>query len=103
MKSTPVDQYYPNKYRHRGHVRSGVFPLYDVFDGLDYRIDLEPDGTDPAEYYKMQKRFSGEEVDLPAIRMKIKAIHSRLKDLARINSSQAAPETRVLNKEVKQE
>lgn len=84
-------------------VRSGVFPLYEVFDGLDYRIGREPDGTDPAEYYKIQKRFSGEEVDLPAIRLKIKAIHSRLKDLAGINRSQADPDTRVLNKEVKQE
>jgi pyruvate/2-oxoacid:ferredoxin oxidoreductase beta subunit len=63
-------------------VRSGVFPLYEVFDGLDYRIDAEPDGTDPAEYYGKQKRFSGEEVDLPAIRRKIQQIHTRLRDLA---------------------
>lgn len=63
-------------------VRSGVFPLYEVFDGLDYKVDVEPDGTDPAEYYDKQKRFSGKEVDLPAIRQKIKKIHSRLKALA---------------------
>jgi pyruvate ferredoxin oxidoreductase beta subunit/2-oxoisovalerate ferredoxin oxidoreductase beta subunit len=63
-------------------VRSGVFPLYEVFDGLDYRIDAEPDGTDPAEYYGKQKRFSGEEVDLPAIRRKVQQIHTRLRDLA---------------------
>ena len=63
-------------------VRSGVFPLYEVFNGLDYKIDVEPDGTDPAEYYEKQKRFSGKEVDLPAIRAKIKQIHTRLRALA---------------------
>jgi len=63
-------------------VRSGVFPLYEVFNGLDYKIDAEPDGTDPAEYYDKQKRFSGKEVDLPAIREKIKKIHTRLRALA---------------------
>jgi len=65
-------------------VRSGVFPLYEVYDGLDYRINVEPDGTNPAEYYGKQRRFSGEEVDLPAIRHKIQDIHARLRDLARI-------------------
>ena len=27
-------------------VRSGVFPLYEVFDGEDYRISVEPDGAE---------------------------------------------------------
>ena len=39
-------------------VRSGIFPLYEVFNGVDYQINAEPDGTDPAEYYQKQKRFS---------------------------------------------
>ncbi len=48
-------------------VRSGVFPLYEVFGGTDYRISVEPDGTDPARYFEKQKRFSGQEFDLRAI------------------------------------
>src|SRR5210317_926571 len=39
-------------------VRSGVFPLYEVFDGVNFRINAEPDGTDPAAYYARQKRFT---------------------------------------------
>lgn len=38
-------------------VRSGIFPLYEVFDGSDYKVNVEPDGTNPAEYFKKQKRF----------------------------------------------
>jgi len=48
-------------------VRSGVFPLYEVFDGTDYRINVEPEGTDPAKYYEKQRRFSGQELDLQAV------------------------------------
>jgi len=64
-------------------VRSGVFPLYEVIDGVDYQINEEPDGTDPAEYYDKQRRFSGQEVDLgPAQR----AAASRLKRLKQLAS-----------------
>ena len=27
---------------------SGLFPVYEVFDGATYRINVRPDGTDPA-------------------------------------------------------
>ena len=63
-------------------VRSGVFPLYEVFDGYDYRINAKPDGTDPAEYFEKQKRFRGQEIDFEAVRRKVKDSHSRLRDLA---------------------
>jgi len=63
-------------------VRSGVFPLYEVFDGYDYRINAKPDGTDPAEYFEKQKRFRGQEIDYEAVRRKVKDSHSRLRDLA---------------------
>lgn len=63
-------------------VRSGVFPLFEVFDGIDYRIQAEPDGTDPARYYEKQKRFSGQEIDLQAVKRNVQEKQSRLKDLA---------------------
>ena len=49
-------------------VASGLFPLYEVFDGSSYRINIEPDGTDAAEYFHRQRRFSDDEIDLDAIR-----------------------------------
>jgi pyruvate/2-oxoacid:ferredoxin oxidoreductase beta subunit len=63
-------------------VRSGVFPLYEVFDGLDYRINAEPDGTDPAAYYAKQRRFSGQEIDLQAVRASSAARITRLRQMA---------------------
>jgi len=45
-------------------VASGLFPLYEVWDGAAYRLNAEPDGTDPAEYFKRQKRFAAADVDL---------------------------------------
>jgi pyruvate ferredoxin oxidoreductase beta subunit/2-oxoisovalerate ferredoxin oxidoreductase beta subunit len=63
-------------------VRSGVFPLFEVYDGIDYRIQAEPDGTDPAQYYDKQKRFSGQEIDLQAVKRNVQEKHARLKNLA---------------------
>jgi pyruvate ferredoxin oxidoreductase beta subunit/2-oxoisovalerate ferredoxin oxidoreductase beta subunit len=63
-------------------VRSGVFPLYEVFNGTDYRIQAEPDGTDPARYYEKQKRFSGQEIDLQAVKSSVQETQARLKKLA---------------------
>jgi pyruvate ferredoxin oxidoreductase beta subunit/2-oxoisovalerate ferredoxin oxidoreductase beta subunit len=63
-------------------VRSGVFPLYEVFNGTDYRIQAEPDGTDPARYYEKQKRFSGQEIDLQAVKTSVQEKQARLKKLA---------------------
>lgn len=44
-------------------VASGVFPLYEVFDGLRYRINLRPDGTPLSEYASHQKRYTRSNVD----------------------------------------
>jgi pyruvate/2-oxoacid:ferredoxin oxidoreductase beta subunit len=63
-------------------VRSGVFPLYEVFDGVDYRMNAEPDGTDPARYYEKQKRFSGQEVDLQDVRASSARRLERLRQLS---------------------
>ena len=35
-----------------------VFPIYEVFDGEDYVINIEPEGRPVAEYLAMQGRFS---------------------------------------------
>ncbi len=37
-------------------VRSGLFPLYEVFDGRRYRINVKPDGTSPLEYFRRALR-----------------------------------------------
>ena len=49
-------------------VASGLFPLYEVWDGATYRINARPDGTDPAEYFGRQRRFDDDEIDLDATR-----------------------------------
>lgn len=63
-------------------VRSGVFPLYEVTGGVDYRINVEPDGTDPAAYYARQKRFGRGEIDLPALSGAVAERNRRLRQLA---------------------
>jgi pyruvate ferredoxin oxidoreductase beta subunit/2-oxoisovalerate ferredoxin oxidoreductase beta subunit len=54
-------------------VRSGLFPLYEVFDGERYRINARPDGTDVAEYLGQQRRFAGKQFDVEAVRRNIAA------------------------------
>ncbi len=63
-------------------VGSGVFPLYEVWEGSNYRINVEPDGTDPAEYYRRQQRFAGVEFDIDAIRQVLQGRTARLRRLA---------------------
>jgi len=63
-------------------VRSGVFPLYEVLGGEHYRINVEPDGTDPAEYYERQKRFAGPGADPKALSRAARARIERLRKLA---------------------
>jgi pyruvate ferredoxin oxidoreductase beta subunit/2-oxoisovalerate ferredoxin oxidoreductase beta subunit len=59
-------------------VGSGLFPLYEVYDGARYRINAESDGTDPAEYFQRQRRFKHDEIDL---RMTRRACADRVKRL----------------------
>ena len=68
-------------------VRSGVFPLYEVFDGVDYRLNAEPDGTDPAAYYDKQHRFMGQEVDLGYAKDLASRRIERLRQLAELRNS----------------
>jgi pyruvate ferredoxin oxidoreductase beta subunit/2-oxoisovalerate ferredoxin oxidoreductase beta subunit len=66
-------------------VRSGIFPLYEVFDGIRYKLSAQPDGTDPGEYYKLQKRFTGQEIDLEAVKIAAQKTQERLRELAAIS------------------
>ena len=47
-------------------VGSGLFPVYEVYDGASYRINVRPDGSDPDEYFEKQRRFRDDEIDLDA-------------------------------------
>ena len=49
-------------------VASGLFPVYEVYDGASYRINVRPDGADPAAYFAKQGRFRDDEIDLDATR-----------------------------------
>ncbi len=49
-------------------VESGLFPVYEVFDGANYRINVRPSGADPAEYFEKQRRFKDDDIDLDAVR-----------------------------------
>ena len=49
-------------------VASGLFPVYEVYDGATYRINVRPDGSDPADYFDRQRRFKDDEVDLDVTR-----------------------------------
>jgi pyruvate/2-oxoacid:ferredoxin oxidoreductase beta subunit len=67
-------------------VRSGVFPLYEVYNGIDYRINAQPDGTDPAAYYARQRRFAGQEINLERVKTSLKRKMRRLQQLASLDA-----------------
>ena len=66
----------------RTGVASGLFPLYEVFDGMSYRINAEPDGTDLAMYFNRQGRFKEGEIDLEVTRRACAERMRRLQALA---------------------
>ena len=47
----------------RSAVKCGLFPLYEVFDGVRYRVSDRPDDTPVDEYASRQKRYTGAEID----------------------------------------
>jgi len=64
-------------------VQSGLFPVYEVFDGKRYRINVRPDGaTDPENYYQGQRRFPRGGVDFDQVRAEVKETTERLAGLA---------------------
>jgi len=66
----------------RKAVSAGLFPLYEVFDGVRYRINAEPDWADPADYFGRQRRFAEGEVDLDVVRRVSRERFDRLRFLA---------------------
>lgn len=42
----------------RHAVDCGLFPVYEVFDGLRYRINMRPTGTPLSEYMDRQRRYT---------------------------------------------
>jgi len=54
-------------------VRSGLFPLYEVFDGQRYRINERPDGTPVENYTSRQRRYKSETIDHDHIRAGIES------------------------------
>lgn len=64
-------------------VGSGAFPLYEVFDGVRYRINAQPDGTPLSEYANRQRRYTGAHVDLAALGRRNEAEWSYLSAMAR--------------------
>jgi pyruvate/2-oxoacid:ferredoxin oxidoreductase beta subunit len=42
----------------RTAVHSGVFPLFEIFEGVRYRINLRPNGTPVQEYVSRQRRYA---------------------------------------------
>ena len=65
-------------------VKSGLFPLYEVMDGKRYLINVEPDWTDPAGYFKRQRRFREDQIDLDTTRRVCRERFERLARLAEI-------------------
>lgn len=66
-------------------VRSGIFPLYEVFNGENYRINVEPDGTDPGEYFIRQRRFRGPEMNIEGVKSFVEARMQRLRQLESVS------------------
>lgn len=66
----------------RHAVGCGLFALYEVFDGLRYRINVRPDETPLSDYAERQRRYSGAGVDLARIRERIDAQWRHLDALA---------------------
>ena len=49
-------------------VDTGIFPLYEVFDGRRYRINQRPVGTDVESYCSLQGRFTKGTLNLDSLR-----------------------------------
>jgi pyruvate ferredoxin oxidoreductase beta subunit/2-oxoisovalerate ferredoxin oxidoreductase beta subunit len=66
----------------RQAVHCGLFPLYEVFDGLRYCINAQPDDGQLEEYLCAQKRYAGVAADPNILRKRIKEQWNLLKSLA---------------------
>jgi pyruvate ferredoxin oxidoreductase beta subunit/2-oxoisovalerate ferredoxin oxidoreductase beta subunit len=56
----------------RAAVRCGIFPVYEVFDGVRYRINVRPDTDSVEDYVGHQRRYTGAKVDPERVKARIK-------------------------------
>ncbi len=73
-------------------VKSGLFPLYEVFDGRTYRINARPDWSDPEDYYRRQRRFPMDAIDLEATKRQCRERFERIEALAERYPHEPGPE-----------
>jgi pyruvate ferredoxin oxidoreductase beta subunit/2-oxoisovalerate ferredoxin oxidoreductase beta subunit len=64
-------------------VGCGLFPVYEVFDGVRYRINVRPDGTPLEEYMSRQRRYKSETIDPQHIQQAIDAQWNYLEGMAK--------------------
>lgn len=64
-------------------VRSGLFPLYEVYDGRYYRINARPDGTPLENYISRQRRYKSQTLDMDALRAGIRDNWSYLEAMSK--------------------
>ncbi|MCP4246009.1 MAG: pyruvate synthase subunit beta [bacterium] len=67
----------------RHAVRSGLFPLYEVFEGERYRINARRDDTPVEDYTDRQRRYTKAQVDPARVQAWIERQWERLDGLAR--------------------
>ena len=49
------------------------FPVYEVFAGVRYRINVRPDGTPLTEYVDRQRRYTGAKIDTEVLTRYVEA------------------------------
>lgn len=74
----------------RSAVGCGVFPLYEVSDGMRYRINVRPDGTPIEAYASRQRRYRAAAVDLERIAAQVGRQWAYLEGMARAFPDQGA-------------
>jgi len=57
----------------RAAVGCGLFPVYEVRNGIDYEINIRPDGTPVEDYVEHQRRYNGVVRDPARLRAQIQA------------------------------
>jgi pyruvate ferredoxin oxidoreductase beta subunit/2-oxoisovalerate ferredoxin oxidoreductase beta subunit len=64
-------------------VGCGLFPVYEVLDGVRYQINVRPDGTSVGQYLALQRRYTSAAADPQRLRDHIAAQWHHLENLAR--------------------
>ena len=62
-------------------VGCGIYPVFEVFDGVRYRVNVRPDGTPLEDYLARQKRFRSGALDADALQADISARWTQLQAL----------------------